>query len=171
MNKQDKIFEVQNLTAKIKNAKAIAFTDFGKLTVAQINQLREKVKEAGGELQVVKNNLVYRALRDNNYKVDKSKFDGQNLAVFANTDEVGPLKALVTLGKTFSALPLKIGFMNGQIFTPEELSRFAALPSKIQLQAKLVGMLASPTVRLVRSLNWNLQKLVLVLEAVKSKKQ
>ena len=171
MNKQDKVLEVQSLTAKIKNAKAIAFTDYSKVTVGQINQLRDKVKEAGGELQVVKNNLVFRALKENNYKVEKSTFDGPNLAIFANSDEIAPLKILVTLGKTLNALALKIGFMNGRVLSAEELNRLALLPSQKELQTKLVGMLASPPTRLVRSLNWNLQKLVLVLEAVKGKKQ
>ena len=57
--------------------------------------------------------------------------------------------------------------MAGQIISPEELNRFAGLPGKKELQAILVGMLANQPRRLVYSLNWNLQKLVLVLSKIK----
>lgn len=170
MNKQDKIFEVQNLTAMIKDAKAVALTDFRGTNMSQLNQLREKVKEAGGSLRVVKNNLFFRALTQNNYKIEKSKLDGQNLVIFANKDEISPLKALYNAGKTTNLFFIKLGFMNGQILSPEDITRFGQLPSKLQLQTKLVGILASQPTRLVYSLNWNLQKLVLVLNGIKEKK-
>lgn len=171
MKKQEKIFEVQNLSAKIKDAKAVALVDFRGITVNQIRQLREKVKEAGGELQVVKNTLFYRALRENNYQVNKKQFEGTNLALFSNADEVLPLKVLVGFGKILSLLPLRLGFMAGTIISAEDLNRFASLPGKLELQAKLVRMLAGQPGRLVYSLNWNLQKLVLAINRIKDKKQ
>ncbi len=172
MKKQDKIFEVENLTAKIKEAKSVALVDYRGIKANQVNQLRDKVREAGGELQVAKNNLLFRALKENQYPVEKGKFTtGPTLTLFANADEIAPLKALVEFGKALSLLPLKIGFMAGQVLTAEDLNRFAALPGKKELQAKLVGMLASQPSRLVYALNWNLQRLVLALNAVKAKKQ
>lgn len=171
MNKQDKIFEAQNLSVKIKEAKAVAVADYRSVNVLQINQLRDKIKEVGGELQVVKNSLFLRALKENKYKVEDKDIEGPSLAIFANEDEIAPMKAIAALGKTLSLLPFKIGFMAGKIFSGSDLTRFASLPPKIELQAKLVGALASPPRRLVYSLNWNLQKLVLILNAVKNKKQ
>ena len=171
MKKQEKIFEVENLTAKVKEAKSVVVADYRGIKVSQMNQLRDKVREIGGELQVVKNNLFYRALDQNNYEIEKTKLDGPSLALFANGDEVSPLKALATFGKTLSLLPFKIGFIAGKVYFAEELNKIATIPAKIDLQAKLVGLLASQPNRLVYSLNWNLQKLVLTLNAVKEKKQ
>ncbi|RJR25523.1 50S ribosomal protein L10 [Candidatus Microgenomates bacterium] len=171
MKKQDKFFEVDNLNAKIKDAKSVALVDYRGITVSQATALREKVKEAGGELQVVKNNLFFRALRQNDYEVEKEKLEGPSLALFANADEITPLKALVSFAKTSGLLPFKIGFMEGRVLSEAELNRFANLPSKQELQAKLVGMLASQPGRLVYALNYNLQRLALVLNAVKEKKQ
>lgn len=171
MKKQEKIFEAQNLSVKVKEAKAVALVDYRGLTVSQATELRHKVKDAGGELQVVKNNLFLRALRANNYLVERDKLEGPSLALFANADEITPLKALTAYAKTIGLLPLKIGFFSGQVLSAEELARFAALPGKPELQAKLVGMLASQPSRLVYALNWNIQKLVLALNAVKEKRQ
>ncbi|MDP2860570.1 MAG: 50S ribosomal protein L10, partial [bacterium] len=157
--------------AKIKEAKSVVVADYRGLKVSQMNQLRDKIKEAGGEMQVVKNNLFYRALDENNYKVEKEKLDGPSLTLFANSDEISPLKVLATFGKTLSLLPFKVGFIAGKVYFAEELNKLAALPAKIDLQAKLVGLLISQPSRLVYSLNWNLQKLVLILNAVKNNKQ
>ena len=171
MKKQDKVFEVQNLSAKIKEAKTVALIDYRGIKANQINQLRDQIRGAGGELQVTKNNLLYRALKENNYQVQKGQFTtGPTLTLFANADEIAPLKILVDFGKGISLLPLKIGFMAGQIISTEELNRFASLPGKKELQAKLVAMLANQPRQLVYSLNWNIQKLVLVLNGIKEKK-
>ncbi|PIU33618.1 50S ribosomal protein L10, partial [Candidatus Shapirobacteria bacterium CG07_land_8_20_14_0_80_39_18] len=104
MKKQEKIFEVENLTAKVKEAKSVVVADYRGIKVSQMNQLRDKVREIGGELQVVKNNLFYRALDQNNYEIEKTKLDGPSLALFANNDEISPLKALANFGKTLGGL-------------------------------------------------------------------
>lgn len=170
MKKQDKIFEVQNLSAKIKDAKAVALTDYRGITANQANELRQKVTESGGELQIVKNRLFLRALRENKYQVPEKELEGPTLALFANEDEITPVKTVAEFGKGTGILPFKIGFMAGRILSKEELKRFAALPGKEQLQAQLVGMLATPSGRLVRALNYNLQKLALLLNEIKGKK-
>lgn len=167
MKKQTKIFEVQNLTAKIKDAKAVAVADYRGLKVSQMSQLREAVRQAGGELQVVKNTLFYRALDQNNYQIEKAKLDGPSLALFANSDEISPIKALAAFGKALGLLPFKIGFIARKVYLAEELNKLAALPAKIDLRAKLVSILAIQPRRLAYSLNWNLQKLVLVLSKIK----
>ncbi|MBU2577691.1 50S ribosomal protein L10 [Patescibacteria group bacterium] len=171
MKKQDKFYEVDNLTAKIKDAKSVALVDYRGITVSQATQLRNKVKEAGGELQVVKNNLFFRALRQNDYKIPKEKLEGPSLALFANADEINPLKALVTFAKTSGLLPFKIGFMEGKVLSNEELDRFANLPGKQELQAKLVSILAQQPSRLVYALNYNLQRLALVLNEIKNSRK
>lgn len=172
MKKQEKIYEVENLTAKIKDAKSVAVADYRGLNVSQINQLRDRVREVGGELQVVKNNLFFRALSQNDYKIEKTNLDGPSLALFANNDEISPIKVLANFGKTLGGLlPFKIGFIAGNVYLTEDLNKIAAIPAKIDLQAKLVGLLASQPSRLAYSLNWNLQKLVLVINGIKNKKQ
>ena len=171
MKRQDKIFEVQNLKAKIKESKTVALADYRGLSVAQATELRHQIKEAGGELQVVKNRLLLRALKESSYQIPKAKLEGPTLALFAIADEISPLKALVTYGKNTGLLPLKLGFMAGRILAAEELARFAALPGKAELQAKLVSMLAGQPTRLAYALNYNLQKLALALNEIKTKKQ
>lgn len=171
MKKSEKVFEVENLAAKIKEAKSVTLADYRGITVAQITALRDKVRAIGGELQVVKNTLFTRALKEAGVKDPSSPLTGPTLVLFANDDEIAPLKTLAVFGKQANLLALKLGFMADKILSGEELNRLASLPTKLELQAKLVGMLASQPSRLVYSLNWNLQKLVLVINGIKNKKQ
>lgn len=168
MIKQDKIFAVGDITAKIKDAKAVALADYRGITVSQATQLRDKIKSSGGKLQVIKNTLFLRAIRNNNYKIEREKLDGPTIVLFANDDEVSPIKTLATFAKsTEGLLPWKIGFMDGRILSAEELEKLANISSKVDLQTKLVGLLFSQPTRLAYALNYNLQKLVLVLNSIK----
>jgi len=167
MNKQEKIFEVENISAKIKSAKALALTDYRGITVAQISDLREKIKDAGGELQVLKNTLLLRALRLNKYKIGSLKIEGPTLVLFANADEIAPIKTLAVFAKSVDKLPFKLGFMGGNLVSADDLKKYASIPPKIELQAKLVGLLFSQPTRLAYALNWNIQRLALVLSKIK----
>lgn len=172
MKKSEKVFEVENLKVKIKEAKSVASVDYRGITVAQVTQLREKIKLAGGELQVAKNSLFLRALRDLGIKkIDDKLFTGPSLFLFSNSDEITPLKQLVLFGKQANLLPLKMGLIGSTIFTGADFNQIASLPPKIELQAKLVGAMMSPIRRLAYGLNFTLQKFVVVLNQVKAKKQ
>jgi len=164
MKKQEKIFEVENLAAKIKQAKSLALVDYRGLSANQIANLRSLVKKAGGELQVVKNTLLLRALDKASLEIKDLKIEGPTLALFANEDEINPLKTLVSFGKAQNLLALKFGFFGGEFQDGTRLFQIASLPSKEELQAKLVGLLAQPSQKLVYVLNFNLQKLVVILK-------
>ena len=172
MKKQEKIFEVDNLTQKIKGAKSVALIDYRGISANQVNELRKLIKKAGGELQVVKNTLFTRALVNAKLleKTDDLALSDQTMALFANDDEIGPIKAIANFAKPLSLLPFKLGFFGEKTLSAEEVKRFASLPGQDELRAKLVGVLAQQPQRLVYALNFNLQKLVLVLSHVNSQK-
>jgi large subunit ribosomal protein L10 len=69
MPNQKKIFAVDNLAAKIKDAKAVIFTDYRGLNVAQMQKLRQAVRKVGGKLEVAKNTLLKIALEKNTSKI------------------------------------------------------------------------------------------------------
>lgn len=173
MKKQEKILEVDNLTQKIKDAKSVVLIDYKGLKANQTVTLRSQIKKMGDEIRVVKNSLLVRALSNAKLLPEAKGKDevltlkGPTLALFANVDEFASLKSLVVYGKANELLPLKIGFIGGQIITKEDLLRYALLPTKDQLRAKLVGLLAQPPQRLVYSLNYNINKLVVLLNQIK----
>ena len=56
--------------------------------------------------------------------------------------------------------------MEGNFITNDQVMKLSSLPTREVLLSQLVGGLKSPIFGLHRALNWNLQKLVLTLNAV-----
>jgi large subunit ribosomal protein L10 len=165
MPTQRKIYTVQNLTQKLKDAKSLVLADYRGLSVEQINQLRRQAKAVGGELQVVKNRLLKIAAGQAKVNLEDQALTGPTVALWAWENELSPLKVLAQFQQEFG-LPLpKIGIFAGETVSGEEIGRLAKIPSQDQLQVKLVGALSSPTFRLVNALEWSLRKLVYVLRA------
>ena len=176
MPKQQNIDQVQQITGYVNKAKAVYLVDYQGLGVNDFNQLRSQVREAGGQLVVVKNTLFNRALQaadeEAEVKVKEQHLDlgGTTAAVFANEDQLVPLKVIVKYAKTHELPSLKLGLVSNRLLSAEEVNRLADLPGQDQLRGQVVGMLASPLSRLVGCLNGNLSKLVIVLSEIQKSK-
>lgn len=164
MVKSDKIYTVQNLVEKLKQAKAVVLTDYHGLKVTQMAELRQKVKKAGGEFEVVKNTLLNRAANETKIKINPKVLQGPTAVIWAYKDQISPLKALNDFAKVNELPKIKFGLLE-QVATPiERIKYLASLPSKDELKAKLVGTLQSPIYGLNNALSWNVKKLIYILE-------
>jgi large subunit ribosomal protein L10 len=165
MPTQRKIFTVQNLTQKLKDAKALVLADYRGLDVSQMNKLRAQIKKAGGEFEVVKNTLLRLAAKESQYPLAEIKFEEPTAALWLYSEDTAPLKALNDFIKETSLPKIKFGFWDQKLISLERIKELASLPGFNELKAKLVSTLQSPLFGLVNGLNWNLRKLVYVLQA------
>jgi len=163
MPNQKKIFTVANLSQKLKDAKALVLADYQGLSVAQINELREKVKETGAEFEVVKNRLLKIAAGEAKIKLDDQVLTGPTAVLWAWKNELKAIKTLENFAKENNAPKAKSGLFEGEIISVEKIKQLAQIPSQKELQAKLVGALFSPVYGLANSLSWNLKKFLYLL--------
>lgn len=170
MPTQKKIFTVQNLVQKLKDAKIVVLADYQGLNVEQISNLRSLIKDAGGELEVVKNTLLKRAAAEAKAPIDDAVLAGPTAVLWAWEDEIAPLKVLDKFAAEYGSPQTKAGLLGDLVLTDRKIKELAALPPLPQLQAKLVGSLNAPVYGFVGSLQGNLRKLVWILKAVGSKK-
>ena len=168
MVNQTKIFAVTDLTEKLKAAKSAALVDYQGLSAEQISELRNKIKAAGGIMQVAKNTLIVRALIQLGIKLDQPLV-GPTALIFANEDETAPLKLIEKTAKEFEKPEFKLGIYQGKLLSKESIQQLANLPSRETLLAQLVGGLTNPLSRLVYSLKQNQTKLVLILKQISEK--
>lgn len=171
MATQKKIDVVKELTDKLNRTKAFFVAEYEGLTHKQLEEVRKKLKKVEGELAVVKNNLLKRALKESKKTVDESVFNGPSASLFAYKDEIAPLKELVTFFKTATKGKVKFGLMGNDPVAESDIERLSSLPTRNVLLSKLVGQLQAPVQGLHNALSWNIRKLVWTLDAVKSKKQ
>lgn len=170
MATQKKIDLVKEISDKLAKAKALVFADYTGLTHKQLEDLRKLIKKTEAELTVTKNTLFKRALTQTKKTPDEKQLQGATATLFAYADEAAPLKVLVKFFKDAAKGVIKGGLLGNQTLTTGEVERLAKLPSREILLSQLAAELQYPVYGLHRSLSWNLNKLVWVLDAVKNKK-
>lgn len=144
---------------------------FDKITVAQVDELRSKIREQGGHYEVVKNRLAKRAIQGTAYEELGEHFTGPTAVAYSD-DPVGLAKALTDFAKdSEDVLQFKAGLVEGQPVSGEEIKNIASLPSREDLIAKLLFLLQSPISGLARTLGAIPQGFVSVLHQVGEKKE
>jgi large subunit ribosomal protein L10 len=171
-NKQN-IAQVAELVEKLDKVQAVFIADYAGLTVKEQVDLRDKVRAAGGTITVAKNSLLKIAMTNKGYDVSgiEAEMTGPNLTLMADTDAVSPLKALVEFSKAHEKnLPkIKAGILGKDVLSMEKVMQLAALPSKNELIAKLLGTLSNPARNMVGILVAPMRSLVYALSAISKK--
>jgi large subunit ribosomal protein L10 len=145
-------------------------TEYRGLSVAQMTRLRREIRNASGEYQVIKNTLVRWALQDTAYDALNRLLDGPNGWVFAYDDPVMLSKALVKFADDNDKLAIKGGIFEGQFMEPAKVKVLAQMPSKPELQAKLLALIQAPATQLVRLVQEPGAQMVRLLETLRKAK-
>lgn len=164
-----KIDTVKALTDKVSRAKAMVVADYRGLKHKQLESVRRALKKLDAELVVAKNRLLLRALGDKKDTLEEALSD-TTATLFAYADEVMPLKELLKFFKTAGFGKAKGGLLGATPLTDTDVAKLAALPPREILLGNLVRQLNAPIQGLHYGLQWNLNKLVWGLNAVKEKK-
>lgn len=143
---------VAQLTERFQNAQAGVLADYRGLTVDQDTQLRTKLREAGVEYTVVKNNLTRFAANAAGLDALDPILHGPTAIATSTDDVVAPAKILVEFAKDNEALEIKAGFVNGEVISLDEVKHYASIPTKEVLISKMLGSLQSPISKLARTL-------------------
>ena len=169
--KEQKIQTVKELSERLGKSKTAIFADFKGLKVNESYELRNKCKEQGIDVEVIKKTLLKRSFEKAGIAdIDPSKFEGGILIFLGYDDEVAPAKAVFDYAKEHGALKITGGIMGGRYADKAIIESLAKLPSKQELLAKLVRSIKSPISGLVNVLAGNLRGLVNVLNALKESK-
>lgn len=170
-NREKKQGVVAEISEKIARSKALVFANYQGLTHVQIEGLKKKLKPVDADLAITKNTLLKIALKDNGLKIEDEKaLQNATSTIFIYSDVIGPLKELAKIIKELSLPDVKFGILDKNTITKEQVLKLATLPSREVLIAQFVSGLMSPVFGLHRALSWNLQKFVMTLKAVESKK-
>lgn len=160
---------VSQLSEQIKNAKTIVFADYRGLTVEQDTELRNALRKAGVQYNVVKNTLTKLAANENGLNELEPHFNGPTAMAVSNDDVVAPAKILAEYAKKYDKLQIKAGVVEGKIFDEAQIKVLASLPSKEELLAKALGSMKAPITGFVNVLNGNIRGLVVALNAIAEK--
>jgi large subunit ribosomal protein L10 len=172
MKKAEKVTLVDNLTAELKDAKSLVLVNYTGLNVKSQQELKNRLKEVGGRMVVVKNTLLKRAIEsakiDSNMATDEI-LSGQTALVISDTDPISPIQVLGKFAKEFEVPKFKVGMVEGSFRDSISLSQISLLPGRDALLGQFLGTLMGVEYGLVGTLNANLQKLVYILDQASKK--
>ena len=170
LNLEQKQAVVAEVAKEVAGAQAIVIVENRGMKVADMTKLRAKARASGVYFRVVKNTLVRRAVDKTPFATLADKMVGP-LAYGMGPDPVAVAKVLNDFAKGHEKFVIAGGAMPGQVMSAKQISALAALPSRNELIAKLLGTMQAPITKLVRTLNDVPSKFVRVLAAVRDAKQ
>ena len=144
---EQKASVVSEIKEKFENAKSVVMFDYRGLSVAEVTELRRKLRENDADYKVYKNTLTKRALDELNINMDEY-LAGPSAITFGK-DELSIVKVLSDFAKDHNALELKAGIIEGKVAGLEDLKNYAAIPSRDML----LTMLAAGLLGTVRDLS------------------
>jgi large subunit ribosomal protein L10 len=171
MNREQKSVAIAEIAGHIDESEAIFAVDYRGITVAEIAELRAKLRDADATFTVVKNSLTERAADHAGAEPLKEFLTGPTALTFVRGDVAMAAKAVADYGRATQLLPFKGGFMEGGTLEVEQIRALSRLPSREALYGQLVGVVASPIGGLVRSLGGLLGGLAVALGQVREKKE
>jgi large subunit ribosomal protein L10 len=166
-DKEEKIAELKVILAE---AKGLYLADFTGIDVEAVNQLRNKLREADVQYQVIKNRLAIRAADEVGIPGLKEHFTGPTAIAYSNEDPVSPAKILQDFADDGGKMLVKSGYMDGKILAADEVVAIAKLPSRDELLGKVVGSVQSPLYGFSAVLSGLLRGLVGTLSAIQEQK-
>lgn len=170
MNREEKIEAVKSLSERFAKAKAFIFSQFRGMTVAEMTELRTKLRKEGSDLRVVKNRLAKRALAEHNLSDLGKLLEGPTALISTQSDPVLSAKILVEFAKDHERCVLRGGWVEGKSIDVRGLEQFAKLPSREVLLARAFASMCAPAANFVSVLAAVPRSLVTAINGIKEKK-
>jgi len=171
VTKAKKIEQVEQLAGELKSIKNGFVAEFGKLTVANDDELRRAIRGTGAKYRVVKNTLVERAAKGTAFESVAKSLVGRTSIAYTGGDPIALAKALTKYAKDNPELKFKAGVVEGLAISAKDIEALASMPSKEELYSKLLFLINAPATRLATAINAVGRNLAVVLnQGVEQKK-
>jgi large subunit ribosomal protein L10 len=147
MDRAEKQVSIETLKGVFADAGAVVVTHNLGLTVAELTDLRLRLRKEGAALKVVKNTLVQKALDGAIGEAANSLFKGP-VAIAYGVDPVSAAKVVAEYAKGNDKLSI-VGGILGQTTVLDEkaVKSLATLPSLDQVRSQLIGLINSPATK------------------------
>lgn len=136
-NKKEIVADLKNL---LSDTQSIFVIDYKGLTVAEISELRNRIREKGGTCKIAKNTLIRTAVEgDENWQPVQEFLKDSTALLLTNEDIGGVVKEYKKFQKATKKTELRGGVLEGKALSVSEAEALADLPSKEELYAKIAG--------------------------------
>jgi len=161
---------LQELQQSFKEAKSVMFSKYSGISVSDFSKVRTALREQNVECRVAKKTLIKLAAKELGVEqLPEGSLEGPIAVIFSYEDELSGAKLIDKMSKDYSQLELTGGIMEGAAFGPAEAKAYAAIPSKEELYAKLLGSMQAPISGFHGVLHGTMRQFVGTLQAIADK--
>jgi len=161
---------VASLGQAFKATQVVVVAHYSGLTVAQMQNLRRQMKQAGASVKVAKNRLAKIALEGSDVASIAPLLKGPALIAFSG-DPVAAPKVAVDFAKAHERFVILGGAMGKTALDTNGVRALAALPSLDELRAKLIGLIKAPATKIAQVVTAPAAKVARVVQAYASKSE
>ena len=148
MNKEQKKNYITEMESQFQNNEAILVTHYQGLTMTQLDNLRDQMREHGIKFKITKNRITKLALEKTKCKELSNLFTGPTAVAFSN-DAIISARILSKFAKENENLKLIGGIMDSEVLDQAGVQNVANLPTLDEARANIVGILSAPASKLV----------------------
>jgi len=152
LTKEAKKAVVAEVSAVAGSAQSAVAAEYRGLTVAEMTELRTAARQADVYLKVVKNTLAKLAMAGTDFDCMSERLKGPLVLAFSREDPGAAARVVRAFAKDHDKLVPVAVALGGTLFEGKDIGKVADLPTLEQARASLVGLLAAPATRLVRTL-------------------
>jgi len=149
----------------VDDSQAVVLVEYTGIKMAQLDLIRAKLREHGGEFHIIKNTFARKIFEANGLTIPEGYLVKSTAMAFAFQDAAATTKALTEATVKMEAIKLKGGFLGKQALNALQVKALAELPPLRVVRAQLLGTLQAPAGKLVRTLAEPARSLAAVIHA------
>ena len=151
---EDKKAIVKELKSSLSDSQMAIVIDYKGLTVAEISDLRNRLRPAGAACKVTKNTLMRLAVDgDQNWQPLREFISDSSAFLLVKDDFSTAIKAYQDFQKATKKTALRGGVMEGRSLNEDEVKAIGDLPSKEQLMGQVAGAINALATKLAVGIN------------------
>ena len=148
---------VKEIVDRLDNSKTFLLLKYHGLSVSEISELRNSLREVNSDIKVYKNTLMNLALKNKNIELN-DYMSGPNAYLFSNSI-IEPIKVISKFAKEHPALEVRVGYIDNEIVDTNIINEYATIPSMEGLLTMFAGGLIEHVRNLSIGLNLYAEKL------------
>jgi len=167
MNRVEKQAQLDFLKKALDEAQSLVFINFSGLTVEEVNKIRREYKSANCNYKVIKNTLLSHAVKGTDAEVIQKLLKGPIAMAYSSEEPAVPAKLAVKFAKEFDSFDIIGGYMEGELLDEAGVKTLSTMPSKPELQGKLLATMLAVPQNMLRLMLAAPQRMLLLLDAKK----
>lgn len=147
MDRAQKAQSIEDIKDVFASSGAVVVTHYLGLTVAEMSDLRGRLRSQGAKLKVVKNTLAQKALAGANGEAGDALFTGPVAIAYA-PDPVSAAKVTTDYAKANDKFAVVGALMGTTVLDQAGVGALATLPSLDQLRGRIIGLINAPATKI-----------------------